>query len=111
MVRVIGTEKAEGYRAKTIVVVPGSKAANANIPLPTWASGGQDLLGLTVFAGSDGTAVAVATSYTINAFGTETNATGEASLYDEDNIRVGDALTTRDVILAVVIYKSFEKEI
>lgn len=111
MVRIKGTEKAEGYRAKTLVINSGAKAANADIPLPTWAKGGQNLLELTVFSGSDGTGSAVATTYTINDFGTASNATGEASLYDEDNIRVGDALTTRDVILVVVIYKSFEKEI
>ena len=104
---IIGTEKAQGYSSKTIVIVSGAKAANVNIPLPAWAKGAQDLLQLAVMAGSDGTAVAVATEYTINPFGTETNAAGEASLYDEDNIRVGDALTTRDIIICTLIYKSF----
>jgi len=111
MVRIKGTEEAEGYRVKTVIINPGAKAANANIPLPTPFNNAQSLVSLIVFSGSDGTVAAAATTYTINPFGTATNATGEASLYNANNLRVGDALTTRDIIIAILRYRSFVIEI
>ena len=107
--RIKGTEKAEGYSAKSIVIAPGVVAANASIPLPSWATEAQEILQAVEFNGSDGTAAAVATTLTIITTGVP--GANEIILFDEDNVRVGNAQTARHVLLLVLKYKSFVAEI
>jgi len=112
MPRIIGSEKQKhGGAVYTVLIDPGTVAANTNIPLPDWAKGAQDMLQCFVFRGSDGTAAAETYTKTVVARGTPAPGTGEACLYDDNNIRLGDATTTRDLILVTLIYKSFTKEI
>ena len=108
MVKIKGTEKfAHGYSAVPVFIVPGAIAANANIALPDDFKGAQDLIQLVKVLLSDGTATGAPTEYTIVAAGTAAPGTGEASLYDQDNIRLGDATTALDVLLVILKYKSF----
>jgi len=111
LVRIIGTEKAGGYSQKTVIVRPGALAANANCALPTWAKGAWDLVELYTFLGSDGTAAASMVAKTKVAKGTAAPGAGNACLYDADNLRIGDALTTRDMVVAVLEYPTFTKEV
>ena len=107
MVKIKGTEKfGHGYSAVPVFIVPGVVTAGSNIALPDDFKGAQDLIQLVKVLTSDGTATAVITEYTIIAPG-GTPGTGEATLYDEDNIRLGDATTALDVLLVILKYKSF----
>jgi len=110
-VRIKGTEKAGGFATKTVMVRPGAYTANTNLALPTWAKGAWDLVELYCFLGSDGTAAASMVAKTKVAKGTAAPGAGNACLYDSDNLRIGDALTTRDMVVAVLEYPGFEKEV
>jgi len=112
MTRIRGSEKLDGgYSVIVVVVTPAVKAAGTSIPLPTQFQGAEDLLALTHFVGSDGTAAAVANIRTIVARGTSAPSAGQACLYDDNNLRLGDATTTKDLLLCIIKYKSFTMEL
>ena len=102
---IIGTEKAQGYAVRTIVIAAGAVAANTSIPLPAWAKGAQEIVTAIELNASDGTASAVATNLTIITTGVP--AANEIILFDEDNVRVGNAQTTRHLLILALRYKSF----
>ena len=112
MVKIKGSEKfLHGYSAVPVFIVPGAIGAKADIALPDDFKGAQDLVQLIKVLVSDGTATGAVAEYEIDAFGTAAPATGHAALYDEDNIRIGDATTALDVLLVILKFKSFEKNL
>jgi len=122
MVTIKGSEKQKyGYAVYTVVIDPGAVAANTNIPLPDWAQGADDMLQCVVFVGVDqavnegGTATYTISTdcvqKTVVTKGTATPGAGNACLYDENNIRLGDAIADDDVIFVTLIYTSFKVNI
>ena len=109
MTTIVGSEKLKhGYSALAVIVNPGAKEVQASIPLPAWAKGAQHILQAVKFKGSTGSSKALATTLKVV---TETPSTGEILLYDEDNVRLGDATTTRDILLLVLKYKTFSMKL
>lgn len=112
MVKIKGTEKAvHGYSGLSGFITPGAVTAGVSIPLPEWAKGAQDILHCVVVTLSDGTATGASAEQTVVAPGTAAPSTGEVSLYDKDNIRLGDNTTALSVILITLKYKSFTVEL
>ena len=112
MVKIKGTEKApHGYSGLSGFILPGAVTAGVSIPLPDWAKGAQNILQCVVVTLSDGTATGSSAEQTVVAPGTASPSTGEISLYDKDNIRLGDNTTTLTVILITLKYKSFTIEV
>ena len=106
MTKIKGSEKlAHGYSALTVAINTGAKAAQADIPLPTWAKGAQEILQAEKVTLSDGTATGAHTTLTVVDV---TPAAGEILLYDEDNVRCGDATTALDHLILALKYKSFQ---
>jgi len=109
--RIKGSEKQKfGYAVYTIFIDPGAVGANTNIPLPDWAKGAQDMLQCVVGRIYDGTTVGSITEQSVQPRGS-TLTTGQACLWDDDNIRLGDATTAYHWIMVTLIYKSFTIEI
>jgi len=109
MPRLIGSEKQKfGAAVYTVFIDPGAVAAAANIALPAWAAGADDLLQLLLGISSSGNIADPIVAKTIVAKGTAAPGAGEACLYDEDNLRLGDATTAFDWIMATFVYKSFK---
>jgi len=105
-----GSVKQEyGLPMVTALVDPGVVAAGSNIALPDYAKGAEDLVTLILVTLSDGTAAGTVVTKTVVAKGTATPAAGEATLYDENNLRLGDATTARDLIIAVLRYRSYQR--
>jgi len=117
MPRVVGSEKQQyGYAVYTVLIDPGVVTAGTNIALPAWARGAQDMLQcirIRITTDTDGVTPGTGhvTQQTVVARGTATPGTGQACLYDNDNIRLGDDTTALDLIIVTLIYKSFRKEI
>jgi len=101
-----------GSAIYTVMLDPGAVTAGTSIPLPDWARNADNMLHCVVIritTDTDGVTPGtghVATK-TIVAKGTATPATGQACLYDANNIRLGDDTTALDLILATLIYKSY----
>jgi len=103
-----GSDKAKyGQVIATVIIDPDGVPANTNIPLPDWARGAQDMVHCLLFRGSDGATTSDFIKKTVIDRGTAP-ATGEACLWDDNNIRLGDATTGRDMIVTVLVYKSFK---
>jgi len=115
--RIKGSEKQKfGYAVYTVLIDPGAVLAGTSIPLPTWARGAQDMLQcirVRITTDTDGVTPGTGhvTQQTVVARGTATPASGQACLYDDDNIRLGDDTTALDLIICTLIYKSFTVEI
>ncbi len=84
------------------IIAPGAVSANTNIDLPGYVGKVSQLVAAIKFSGSDGTAAASATALTVV---TTTPGAGEIQLVDEDTIQLGDATTTRDLLILVYIPK------
>jgi len=104
-----GTEKAGGYSVKTVVLRTGAVAANTSIALPAWAQGAARILQAVRSKNED--AAAASTAASDLAVVTGVPAAGQIQLYDPNNVRCGDAMTTFDIIFLALEYPSFQLEI
>lgn len=132
MVRIKGTEKAEGYSVKTIFINPGAIAAGADIALPTWAVNPEAILqailirtNSVTWAGLGATGATVATrdvaaaasgtdgmtEFITLAIVTAAPTGNQIQLFDANNVRVGVATIAGDGLLIVLKYKSFEIQV
>lgn len=136
MPRITGQEKTPfGYASLTVPFHPGAVAANTSIALPEWAKGVQRILaGLhvrkvdhthdvthkacaaTSAAYASDTAITSTTATPVQevenlAVVTGTPAAGEVQLYDEDNVRLGRATVAGDILILMLLYRSFTVEV
>jgi len=111
MVKLIGTEQGLGYAIRTVPKAPGATGALTTIALPAEFYPADELLAAIFFKGSDGTAPAVAQVLIVDPKGTASPASGHIALLDDNNFRMGDATTTRDLVLLTLRYKSFRMEL
>jgi len=89
---------------QVLILAPGAKSANADIDFPSWAPKARALCAVTVLSLTEGTPNTwTVSNKTIVTSGTP--GTGEAILYDEDTIHIGDAITTSDLVVVVYIPK------
>jgi len=111
MVKLIGTEQGLGFAMRQAVKAPGTTSAGTTIALPEGYYPADELLAAIHFKGSDGTAAALASVLIVDAKGTAAPAAGHIALLDDNNFRMGDATTTRDLVHLTLRYKSFRMEV
>lgn len=87
---------------EVLILAPGDVAANTNIDFPAYAKKARQLVAAIKFTGSDATVAAVASNLTVV---NTTPGAGQIQLVDEDTIQLGDALTTRDLLVIVYVAK------
>jgi len=109
LVTLKGTEKAGGYTVKTVVLRTGTLTANTSLPLPAWAQGAAKILQAVKSHNED--AAAASTAAADLTVVTATPAAGQIQLYDPNNVRFGDAMTTFDLVFVALEYPSFQREI
>jgi len=104
-----GTEKAGGYSVKTVVLRTGAVAANTSVALPAWAQGAAKILQAVKSHNEDAAGSSTAASDLTVVTGVP--AAGQIQLYDPNNVRFGDAMTTYDMVFLALEYPSFQKEL